>query len=304
MNLRRKTPADSLYLLLDTLCNAFGGIILLAVLVVLLTSREKSLNPAATDSAELLQRRLEIAETNLQASLTLAASLEARARDGRLKEQMALLADRKDLADAIQAARDAATQKSGELDSVNAADPAERMKFLKARLAAVQRRKLDVQNRLDAEKETIGKLKQRVPGLEEQVAAKVAETERRLRLPKEHDTGKHVMYVIVRYGRAYPCQDADLNRNEVDIQWITIFSGESAVPDRSKGFLPDQMTPYFNSLSRKDSYVVFCVYEDSFSAYFRVREAAVDCGLAYGWEPFANTDPIVFGPMGHTPKPQ
>ena len=40
MNLRRKTPPDSLYLLLDTLCNAFGGIILLAVLVVLLTTKE------------------------------------------------------------------------------------------------------------------------------------------------------------------------------------------------------------------------------------------------------------------------
>jgi hypothetical protein len=49
MNLRRKKPADSLYMLLDTMCNAFGGIILLAVLVVLLTSNEKSQsNPLRT----------------------------------------------------------------------------------------------------------------------------------------------------------------------------------------------------------------------------------------------------------------
>ena len=79
MNLRRKSPADSLYLLLDTLCNAFGGIILLAVLVVLLTSKEKSQSATASDSQEMLQRRLALAETNLQLSLQLAASLNTKA---------------------------------------------------------------------------------------------------------------------------------------------------------------------------------------------------------------------------------
>ena len=52
MNLRRKRPPDSLYMLLDTMCNAFGGIILLAVLVTLLTSNERQIRAAAsTDSS-------------------------------------------------------------------------------------------------------------------------------------------------------------------------------------------------------------------------------------------------------------
>ena len=50
MNLRRKQPPDSLYMLLDTMCNAFGGIILLAVLVTLLTSKERGTD--AVTSAE------------------------------------------------------------------------------------------------------------------------------------------------------------------------------------------------------------------------------------------------------------
>jgi hypothetical protein len=33
MNLRQRKPQDSLDMLLDTMCNTFGGIILLAVLV-------------------------------------------------------------------------------------------------------------------------------------------------------------------------------------------------------------------------------------------------------------------------------
>src|SRR5579863_9001463 len=83
MNLRRKQPSDSLYLLLDTLCNAFGGIILLAVLVVLLTSKEKSQSATSSDSQEMLQRRLALSQTNLQQSLQLAASLNAKANDPR-----------------------------------------------------------------------------------------------------------------------------------------------------------------------------------------------------------------------------
>src|SRR5436305_15069745 len=70
MNLRHRKPHDSLYMLLDTMCDAFGGIILLAVLVVLLTSQEKIQRATTnTDSTQMLQRRLAIAQTNLQQSL-------------------------------------------------------------------------------------------------------------------------------------------------------------------------------------------------------------------------------------------
>ena len=142
MNLRRKTPSDSLYLLLDTLCNAFGGIILLAVLVVLLTSKEKTQSAAATDSQEMLQRRLTLAQTNLAHARQLTTSLRAKANDIKGKEQMDLLATRKDLQEQIQQMREAATETGKELETANAADPAERMKFLKTEMAASEARKL------------------------------------------------------------------------------------------------------------------------------------------------------------------
>src|SRR3974390_46377 len=102
MNLRRRKPHDSLYMLLDTMCNAFGGIILLAVLVVLLTSREK-IQRAATnaDSTQMLQRRLAIAQTNLQQALQHTASLHTQANDDRWKAQVELLATRQQLEDQI-----------------------------------------------------------------------------------------------------------------------------------------------------------------------------------------------------------
>src|SRR5665213_2447775 len=149
MNLRRKGPPDSLYMLLDTMCNAFGGIILLAVLVTLLTSTERQTRAAAsTDSQEMLQRRLALAKTNLQQSLQLLASLQSKASDGRWKAQLALLTTRNELQDAVQHAHDMVELSARDLDSANAADPAERLKFLNAQLTAAQAHKLELQNSL------------------------------------------------------------------------------------------------------------------------------------------------------------
>ena len=238
MNLRRKTPSDSLYLLLDTLCNAFGGIILLAVLVVLLTSKERSQNTSASDSQEMLQRRLALAQTSLQQSFHLAASLNAKANDARWKQQVALLSTRKELQDSIQQIRDTILQTGKELDAVNTADPAERLKFLNSELATAQARKLEIQNSLAAAEENIKRLKQRLADMEKQVTAKLDELQRPLRLPKEHETGKRVVYIIVRYGHIYPCRNSDLSRNETDINWTSGLDNEIAEPIRGKGSRP------------------------------------------------------------------
>jgi hypothetical protein len=309
MNLRRKTPSDSLYLLLDTLCNAFGGIILLAVLVVLLTSKEKSQSVTSSDSQEMLQRRLALAQTNLQQSLQLAASLHAKANDERWKQQVALLSTRKELQDAIQQTRDTVAQNSKELDAASAADPSERLKFLNAGFATAQARKLEIKNSLAAAEENIKRLKQRLADMEGQVTAKLNELQRPLRLPREHETGKRVIYVIARYGRIYLCRNSDLSRNETDINWTSSLDSEKAEPIRGKGIDPG-LNPgglkfFLNNQSRDTIYMVFCVFEDSFPAFIRAKQIAVDSGFTYGWEAFRNQDgPVSFSSVGHTPKPQ
>ena len=309
MNLRRKKPHDSLYMLLDTMCNAFGGIILLAVLVVLLTSKEKSQSATSSDTQEMLERRLALAEANQQQSLQLAASLRAKANDDSLKQQVALLSTRKELRDGLQQIRDAVAQNSKELDTASAADPSERLKFLNAELAAAQARKLAVQNSLSAADENIKRIKQRLADLARQMTAKLNDLQRPLRLPKEHETGKRVVYFIARYGYIYPCRDADLSRNERDISWTSKLDGTIAEPIRGRGLdpiaNPHGLEAYFNNESKDTVYVVFCVFEDSFPAFIRAKQLAVARGVAYGWEPFRNSDgPVAFGESGHTPKAQ
>jgi len=310
MNLRRKTPPDSLYLLLDTLCNAFGGIILLAVLVVLLTSKEKSQSATSSDSQDMFQRRLALAQNNLQESLQLAASLNAKASDPKWKQQIALLSTRKELQDSIQQIRDTVLQNGKELDAANAADPAERLKFLNSELATAQTRKLEIQNSVAAAEDNVKRLKQRLADMEGQVTAKLDELQRPLRLPREHDTGKQVVWLIARYGHIYPCRNADLSRNETDINWTTELDGEIAEPIRGRGIdpilNPGELSNYFDRQSSEEIYFAFNVFEDSFPAFIQAKQIAIRNGLAYGLD----FQLIADGPLrfthgrGYTPKPQ
>jgi hypothetical protein len=309
MSIRRKRPPDSLYMLLDTMCNAFGGIILLAVLVTLLTSKERGIRSGTSyDTQEMLQRRLALAEADLQHSLQLSVSLRAKANDDRWKNQVALLATRKELQDALQQTHAANLQTTRDLDNSGAADPAERLKFLNAELAAARARKLEVQNSLGASTENSKRLKQRLESLRQQVAAIISESQRALRLPKEHQTGKRSLYVIVQYGRIYPCRSADLSRNETILTWTSHGESESAEPIQSQGYGPAdaaKLQAFFNSLPKDLVYLAFCVFEDSFPEFNRAKELATASGLAYGWDPYRKQDgPVSFSPLGHAPKPQ
>ena len=145
--------------------------------------------------------------------------------------------------------------------------------------------------------------------MEGQITAKLDELQRPLRLPKEHETGKQVMYIIVQYGKLYPCRNADFSRNETDIHWTTTFASDTAEPIRSEGIDPAQngaaLENYFRGLSSDSVYVVFCTFEDSFPAFLRAKQMAVASGITYGWDAFQNSDgPVTFGEVGNVPKAQ
>jgi len=309
MNLRRRKPHDSLYMLLDTMCNAFGGIILLAVLVVLLTSREKTRRATAADSTEL-QRRIALAETNLQQSLQLSASLHADANDGRWKDQMSLLSTRQQLQNELQQLRQLAAQNSQEIDANAGSDPADRMKKLDAQIAGEQVRKLAAQNKIAAAEEEKKSAAARLAAAEKQMAEVAKLSQRDVRLPREHDTDKPAAYIIVLYNRIYPCRNADMTRNEIDIQWTDKDGVEHAEPRKNKGLDPltdtSRLRAYFTAQAHNPVYVVFVTMPDSFPAFIQAKQLAVEAGLPYGWVPWrpALDGPLSFSATGYRPPPQ
>lgn len=309
MSLRRKAPHDSLYMLLDTMCNAFGGIILMAVLVVILTSREKSQSANSSDSEEMLQRRLVIAEENLRKSLEFQSSLQAGINSGRWKSRVALLSTRQQLRKELEEVRDLSQHTAKEIEKSASVDPAEQMKELGSQLAAADAKKAMSQNSLAAANDNANRLRARLDDLEKQAAILISDSEIHLRLPKEHETGKRAMYVIARYGRLYCCRNSDLSLNQADIEWTSTPTGETAEPKKGRGIDPDvgaaALGAYFRGLSENSVYIAFCVFEDSFSAFGKAKKLAIKSGLSYGWEPYRFSDgPVAFSADGHAPKPQ
>jgi hypothetical protein len=309
MNLRRRKPHDSLYMLLDTMCNAFGGIILLAVLVVLLTSKEKT-QSAAADSTKMLERRVALAQTNLQQSLQLAATLHAQAGDSRWKTQVSLLTERQKLEAEIKTIRDLAARNTEDIDANASSDPSERMKKLDAQLTEEEVKKLEEQNKIDASKEEKKRLSAQLDVLEKQMEELAKQSQQELRLPREHNTDRHVIYVIVIYGRIYICTHADLTRNETDIKWTDRGGVEYVDCRKDKGLDPvanaAQLQTFFTDLEHSGAYVVFLTLGDSFPAFIRAKQLAVECRLPYGWMPWQVSidGPLCFSDSGYTPSPQ
>jgi len=311
MNLRHRKPHDSLYMLLDTMCNAFGGIILLAVLVVLLTSREKIERANShADSTEMLQRRLAIAQTNLQQSLRLSASLHATANDDRWKTQVSLLTTRQQLEDEIKRLRELATQSAREIDLNAGSDPTERLKQADAQLAEEEKKKLVAQNKLDATNEEKRRVEVRLVGLEKQLDEAIKLSQRELRLPREHDTDRQAAYVIVIYGKLYFCRNADMSRNNVDIAWTEKLGAEYAAPVKGKGLDPvknaAEIRAYFTAQLRNSVFIDFIALEDSFPETIKAKQLAGECGIPYGWIPWKNGQiaALSFASTGYMPKPQ
>jgi hypothetical protein len=310
MNLRNRKPSDSLYMLLDTMCDAFGGIILLAVLVVLLTSEEKIQNATRSDTSEMMQRRVAVAQTNLQQSLQLAASLHATANDDRWKSQVELLAQRQQLEDEIKRIRELAAQNEKEIDANAGSDPTERLKKLDDQIAETEVKKLAAQNSIDAATDEKKHTSERLAALERQMAEVAKMSERELRLPREHDTDRQVVYAIVMYGRVYFCRNTDMTRNENDIQWTDGPGVEVAAPKQGKGWDPSinaaQFKSYFTAQLRNSVFVDFVVIGDSFPAFIRAKQLAVESGMPYGWIPWRLKEDggLSFSAVGYMPKPQ
>jgi hypothetical protein len=310
MNLRNRKPSDSLYMLLDTMCDAFGGIILLAVLVVLLTSEEKIQNATHDNSTEIMQRRVALAQTNLQLSLQHAASLHATANDDRWKSQVSLLAERQQLEDNIKRIRELATQNEKEIDATAGADPTERLKALDAQAAEAEVKRLTIQNSIDASNEEKKHTADQLAALEKKMAEAAKISERELRLPREHDTDREAAYALVMYGRIYFCRNADMSRNEKDIQWTDRVGVEVAAPRKDRGLDPvanaAQIKAYCAAQTKNNVFIDFVVLPDSFPAFIRAKQLAAETGIPFGWIPWRLKEDgeLSFSAGGYMPKPQ
>ena len=271
---RRQQQPDSLELLLDTMCNTFGGIIMIALLIALLSrdassesrpqeTRQMQSIEQQISEAEQLQRRL---KTNDPAA---AATLE-------------LLTQRDELRQTIDVTQQTIQSNNTTLASMPVIDPT----VMEQLVREFQSRTNELQK------------------LEEQIDRDMEARQRVLRLPRERASGKRTYYFIVRYGQIFPVhvmREGARALNTQSLEWRETAGGESAIPRRGQGLDAASFARMLTAIPAQTYSVHFLAYNDSFPTFIGIRQVPLARNYDTGWEFLPEDKPVIFSSRGEAP---
>ena len=279
MNIRRRSLTDSMQLLVDTICNLFGSIVIISLLMAVIA---KDVPPDASANASAdLQRQIQQAQSQLDESRRFQSTIQPSADDA---ERLALADRINELKNVVSSNLALIQSTATNTNAITAQIPIENLhkekSALESQLAAVT-------NQLD-------RLKQ-------------ANT-RQLRLPRERVTGKKTYYFICRFGKIFPVHvmlngHRELNTQTLD--WRRTPEGEIAAPKRELGYDPATglaaFTRLFNEIPAQTYSIHFLVYDDSFPAFLTARQIPLARNFDTGWEFFTEDRQVIFSASGEAP---
>jgi len=293
-NRKRGFDDTSLDLLLDTITNAFGGILFLALLIVLLlqgTKREPEPQPEFAEvSTETLQRELRLAESKL-ASLHLQQEaselISSHLKDPGLGQSIEDLLE-------LRIVRDK----------------------LRHEVSAILERISDQQQVVENLQERGENLTVSIESIEEALEAIEGELEEERKrrsiaapFPEERRATKRHFSATIRYGRWYTERNPDGKLNSEDFaildtsgRYITItpkpYRG-AAIADGDR--LSDELMAVFRSKDPSQHYVEISIWDDSFLEFQVLRDYLVEKEFEYRLIVVTKGDSVA---EGFVPNPQ
>lgn len=288
--MRKRSTADvsSLDMLLDTVCNTFGGICFIALLVSILSANlppDASANASAQFKVVEQDMRLEnlTRERNaLQAALEIQEKTLSRKATNEvayvISEKLKAIVENKDEADALE---------------------------------SVLRRKLEALLAENAQLTASAQMNQReldrLKALNEELKAKRDKAKRDsvqvVRLPMEHSTSRAPYHVFIVKNRIYPLYEINFgSRSESEHCTFSTSSSEMTIvkPRPGAGFpipLDPRKMPFLSEIIRlmkDDLFLNVYVDGDSFDSFCKIRNIVIAAGIPYNWDRFE--DPMIFVP--------
>jgi len=286
---REDDEGGSLDMLLDTLCNTFGGIILIALLLALSVNKK---------SVELYDKLVKTDDNESEL---------VRERE-QLKNSLLDLQD--DHVEVIEDLEDDADQMREEIEEIK-----DNLDDLNSDASAVEelakREREKVENLKEAEKmeeEERLSLEEQVSRLETILEHQELSQElkkkpyRKVSLPQQKDTKKKPLPVIVAHGKMYPLIKFGIGKtlkNEDGLTWNQTADQRFQIKvDPNKGVDPGNEQNLENFLSsvrdaprkvRQDFFLNLFVFSDSesFGVFNKIRDEAVLRDLDYNWLPIS-----------------
>ena len=207
-----------------------------------------------------------------------------------------------------------ARARAAEQSATSAAVARERVRgaaALEAAAVAGEKQAKDEKKKREEEKKRSQDLAAELNDVQKRLTREMNNRVRRLRLPREHETTKEPVEMIVRYGRIYPVQryirgaSSGFNSGAIKLTSVGDELRELA-PIPGKGIDPSNniraIVDYYKQLPR-NSYLVFRVYGDSFGQFSISKEAASRMGKELSWVPLEDDARIMMGFGSGAPPP-
>jgi hypothetical protein len=297
--------SDSLELLLDTLCNALGGIILITLLIALISQEAPDSTGGAPPSfgpqAELEQQHLTRLSQEVEIEEADAKSLEEKIKTVKGSGSSRMSAEQQSLEQRRKSESDEITRLERRLtaipdDSVNLAND------LDARQLELEDQTNQLTSRSDGLNRGLSSLSEQ---LEESQSSLVATSQDRTerRLPKEQASRKEGIWIVVKHGKIYPVQPSFRNIFSITARG----GGESFKPKEGEGFdvlrNPSSLVDFFKTINKENVYPAFFVFSDdvSFKAFEEAKKFSISKGFDYTWEPTERD--IALSSEGASPRP-
>lgn len=300
MKRRPLVEFDSLELLLDTICNTFGGILFLAVLVIILVHRtgegldraaaaraETQVNVSTPNDLELRRAELESLERAFKEYRTNLAGLDT--------EQAATLARR-----VLSLRRNVADLTS------------QRVEYLQVFANLNEKR---AANEMQSQQANAGLAiaKTNAQSLREQLANERRNRTRTFSLPIMRQTEKREFPLILRFGRIYfPfTAESGLATRKSNLDDFVVLDDTGpfirATPKPYAGLLVsdrDELLDPFrrrcSSLDNRSVYLAVAVWDDSFEQFQILKDVLVKLGYEYRLVPIASGEVIQESPVQET----
>ena len=288
----RHRKHDSLDLLLDTVCNAFGGLILIALLVALLvqSSYQQEVDDRAAGNHAVSQQARE-------ASLQL---MQLQHRHQQLQRQHSPDSHQQQIEHehnrrALEAARErVAMLRSASTDQADALiEGFDRLADnLNSQLAAVRQRIDELHQTIARRQQQLSSLEDRQIRIQAQIEEEHESRQIRVALPRERGIVQNSAHVIVQHGLVY-IVDAE-NRHRIDITDLSETEYRVVtIPGAGLDLMRDR-DRIIQALQRDHDGVEMLFYPDSFHLYYDVKELVAGLSLAWAWDPMTADIPLVF----------
>ena len=301
----RPNNEESLDLLLDTLCDVFSSIILIACLLALLTNQQTTV-PGGTNiisgmQGRVLTEKLDAAKSELAGLQKLNLQMKDLGHD----PLQTLMSERNELQATQERLRKLqATQMKP--DTAPAKDPTGDIKELRSEVKALDQRVADAKARKDAAEKKAGDLAAQIQDIRSKITAENEKHSEHVRFPKERAITKAAMNIILQNGAIYPLVNAD-GENFSGLTRVTK-DDESfeAIPKKSAGMSLSNVAAVrrlLASYKRWGGYVSLNVFPDSFETFRAFKVLILAAGLDYGFDVYPEHYIITFSPKGSSPAP-